>query len=420
MVALQKTILLRERSLLFVLFCLAASFASAQYSDPVRDSVYVSESRFGRFISSKTFRTLAVGVPLIAEGFAIQDQDSRFRHLRNTYLPQFKNTADNYLQYAPMAVMLGLKAAGVESRDSWGRMIVSSAFAHGLMTGTTSAMKYSWKIMRPDGSSRNSFPSGHTATAFMSATLLTREYGHKSPFIGIGAYSVATATGLMRMANNRHWLSDVLTGAGVGVITTNVAYLLADLVFKDRGLLVQPSPDEPISASDCPSFFALYVAINAPISNYDIDDDNAFETSSGSTSGLEGAYFFSPYIGVGAHLTVTNTRVIVNSTEAESNMLYSRQAAAGLYLSYPIIPRFLIGGKLTVGATHYPSFTILGNRVPSSSGASYNAGVNLTFRTTSHYSLRLFTDYNLLPPHSAGSAEHISMLSIGSSFAINF
>lgn len=411
---------LGKRLILIAVFCLKATFACAQYSNPERDSVFVSESRFGRFISSKTFRTLAVGVPLIAEGFAVQDQDKRFRHLRNTYLPQFKNTADNYLQYAPMAVMFGMKAAGVQSRSSWGRMLVSSAFAHGLMTGTVSAFKYSTKIMRPDGSSANSFPSGHTATAFMSATLLTREYGHKSPFIGIGAYSVATATGLMRMANNRHWLSDVLTGAGVGVITTNVAYLFSDLIFKDRGLLVSPSPDDPISASDRPSFFALYVAINTPISKYDIDDGNAFETSSGSTSGLEGAYFFNPHIGIGSHFTITNTRVIVNDTEAESNMLYCRQAAAGLYLSYPIIPRFLIGGKLTVGATHYPRFTLLGNQIPPSSGVSYNAGVNLTFRTTSHYSLRLFTDYNLLPPHSSGSAEHISMLAIGSSFAINF
>ena len=61
------------------------------------------------------------------------------------------------------------------------------------------------------GSNRHSFPSGHTATAFMTATMLNKEYGHKSPWIGVGAYGMATATGLMRMANNKHWLNTYKT-----------------------------------------------------------------------------------------------------------------------------------------------------------------------------------------------------------------
>ena len=70
----------------------------------------------------------------------------------------------------------------------------------------------------------------------MTATMLTREYGHKSPWVGIGAYAVATTTGLMRMANNRHWLSDVLTGAGIGILSTELGYYLADLLFKEKGI----------------------------------------------------------------------------------------------------------------------------------------------------------------------------------------
>ena len=96
--------------------------------------------------------------------------------------------------------------------------------------------------------------SGHTATAFMTASMLVKEYGYKSPWIGIGAYSAATATGLMRMANNKHWLSDVLAGAGIGILSTEMGYYLADLIFKDKGIkrLVR---DETYGRLDKPSFF---------------------------------------------------------------------------------------------------------------------------------------------------------------------
>ena len=103
--------------------------------------------------------------------------------------------------------------------------------------------------------------SGHTATAFMTASMLVKEYGYKSPWIGIGAYSAATATGLMRMANNKHWLSDVLAGAGIGILSTEMGYYLADLIFKDKGIkrLVR---DETYGRLDKPSFFSLYVGMN--------------------------------------------------------------------------------------------------------------------------------------------------------------
>ena len=87
---------------------------------------------------------------------------------------------DDYLQYAPVALTVGLKAAGYESRSSWGRMLTSDALSVAVMTAGVNGIKYSIKRMRPDGSRRNSFPSGHTATAFMSAAMLHKEYGRGS------------------------------------------------------------------------------------------------------------------------------------------------------------------------------------------------------------------------------------------------
>lgn len=61
-----------------------------------------------------------MSAPLIAEGLVAKKLDGRFRGLRNDYIPDFKKSADDYLQYSPLAVMVGLKAFGVEGRSSWG------------------------------------------------------------------------------------------------------------------------------------------------------------------------------------------------------------------------------------------------------------------------------------------------------------
>ena len=82
------------------------------------------------------------------------------------------------------------------------------------------------KKLRPDNTTFDSFPSGHTANAFLGATILAKEYSNESILIPIAGYSVATATGVLRILNNRHWTSDVLVGAGVGILSGEVAYLI--------------------------------------------------------------------------------------------------------------------------------------------------------------------------------------------------
>ena len=94
------------------------------------------------------------------------------------------------------------------------------------MFGAVTTLKYTTDQVRPDGSSANSFPSGHTANAFFGATILAKEYADKSVLIAIGGYSVATATGALRILNNRHWASDVLAGAGIGILSGEVAYIV--------------------------------------------------------------------------------------------------------------------------------------------------------------------------------------------------
>ena len=88
------------------------------------------------------------------------------------------------------------------------------------MGGTVNILKQTGNIERPDGTSKNSFSSGHTATAFMGAEFLYQEYKDISDWHDITGYIVATGTGMFRMYNNRHWLTDVAAGAGIGILST--------------------------------------------------------------------------------------------------------------------------------------------------------------------------------------------------------
>lgn len=392
----------------------------AERGDSLRISTTTNFSRrLDKFSSSRFYQMTYIGVPLIVGGLIVKSEDDHFRGLRNEYLPRFNRHLDDYMQYAPAAVMLGMKVAGVQSRSSWGRMLVSDAFSALLMGGVVNTLKQTTNVERPDGSNKHSFPSGHTATAFMTATMFTKEYGHKSPWVGVGAYSVATATGLMRMANNKHWLSDVLTGAGIGILSTEVGYYFADLIFREKGIN-RFANENMFDRMDKPSFVSLYLGLNIPLSGYDIDEEMEFRTSSGSSAGVEGAYFFNPYVGVGGRFTVSNTLIIVNEERAENNTFDAISLCGGSYFSYPLSSRWLIGSKLLGGYVHYPQLELTDRSVSARSGFCMGSGVSLTFKAKEYYGIRFFLDYNLLPSHSRNSGEYMNMLTLGSSFMITF
>lgn len=139
---------------------------------------------------------------------------------------------DDYAQYAPAVAVYGLNACGVKGKHDFAERTIILGTAFVLMCTTVTTMKSLIKVERPDGSSNNSFPSGHTATAFMGAEFLRREFWDVSPFIGIAGYAVAVGTGFFRMYNNRHWLSDVIAGAGIGILSVQAAYWLYPTVTK--------------------------------------------------------------------------------------------------------------------------------------------------------------------------------------------
>ena len=262
-----------------------------------------------KFMDDLTF----VGVPLFVAGWAVKGDKAMFRvnqkaesgGKKNTQLlTDFKTGIDDYTQFFGPAMVVGLKLGGYEGRSDWPRLLASAGMSYAIMAGFVNGIKYTAKEMRPDGSTANSWPSGHTATAFVGASLLHKEYGlTRSPWWSVAGYGVATATGVMRVLNNRHWISDVMSGAGIGIMSTELGYALCDLMFKGKGLL----RNDLIIDSEKPSFFGISMGLG--LGHKDLEFDAGGEVvnlkfRAATVVDAEGAYFFNKYIGVGGRFRV--------------------------------------------------------------------------------------------------------------------
>jgi membrane-associated phospholipid phosphatase len=174
--------------------------------------------------------TLIIPVAFIAYGFSTP-LVRQFHNLDiNTHLelkedfPGFNFKGDDYLRYAPIAAVYGLNIAGVTSKhkfiDRTALLLISTA----MMTTATDLTKGSTNRLRPNGANDHSFPSGHTAMAFMAAEFMHQEYKDESVWYSVIGYSAAVATGTLRLYNEAHWFSDVVAGAGYGILSTKIAY----------------------------------------------------------------------------------------------------------------------------------------------------------------------------------------------------
>lgn len=130
---------------------------------------------------------------------------------------------DDYLQYLPVAANVGLGLTGIKARHPLRERVACTATAYLVMGIMVNVTKRAVGEKRPDTNARNSFPSGHTATAFMGAELVRKEYGNAA---GLCAYAVATSVAVMRLYNNRHWLNDIIAGAGMGIMSAKIGFWL--------------------------------------------------------------------------------------------------------------------------------------------------------------------------------------------------
>jgi membrane-associated phospholipid phosphatase len=133
---------------------------------------------------------------------------------------------DDYVQYVPVALYLTLDFMGLKAKHSFGERLAVGVVTYISVTALSQSIKYIVREPRPDTGTRNSFPSGHTMTAFAGAELVRSEYGWGA---GMGAYALAATVGFMRMYNGRHWFNDVLAGAGFGILSARIGYWMLPL-----------------------------------------------------------------------------------------------------------------------------------------------------------------------------------------------
>ncbi|MGB6037280.1 MAG: phosphatase PAP2 family protein, partial [Cryomorphaceae bacterium] len=193
---------------------------------------------------------IAPAALFVAGGIAFTDNgfwsDDAWEDARNESFSDFSTKVDDYLIFAPIAAVYGLELAGVKGKNSLRDRTAILLKAELMGFALVAPLKAVTNIQRPNGENNESFPSGHTAQGFIAATFLHREYGHLSPWYSIGGYAVATSVGALRILNNKHHLSDVLFGAGIGILVTNIAYLTHGYkrTKKINGLTVLPTYSE--------------------------------------------------------------------------------------------------------------------------------------------------------------------------------
>jgi len=151
---------------------------------------------------------------------------------------QLKHTnLDNYSQYVPVAMVYGLNALGVQGKHNFKDRTVIYLTSQLISGAMVLPLKHIVKEIRPDSSNNLSFPSGHTATAFSSAQFMFHEYRDSNFWLSISGYPFAIFTGAYRAINNKHWVGDVVAGAGFGILATELAYWvhpkINHLLFKD-------------------------------------------------------------------------------------------------------------------------------------------------------------------------------------------
>lgn len=307
--------------------------------------------------------------------------DRDIYELRHAIMPGFSYIYDDITQYTPAAVLLGMKVSGYESRTKWGGMLVSDVFSIGIMAATVKGIKYAVNRQRPFGGD-HSFPSGHTATSFMTATMLHKEYGWRSPWFSIGGYTVAALTGVSRIMNNAHWMSDVLAGAAIGIGSVHLGYFITDRIFKGKHLYDGYVRPEFHYDGLTKHYTAELLFGRRFILCRKNDKMMGLEPVRGSIAGVQTDIPIIPKAGVTVRAAASSLTYVSGTSAA----MYS--TTVGGYWNLPFAKILEFQGKAGVGCA-WPE----GPADSSAVGADFTAGVALSLKIENNFKIKGFFDY---------------------------
>lgn len=176
-------------------FLFAAAATSAQ--DSSRFSIGKIENAIERHEKFLSIKSTAVPSLFVGYGFIslssglLDDVDQGIKENIASYKVPFRTRADDWLQYGPVVMVYALDVAGVKSKHSFIDRSIVYTMAIIFSKQLVSKIKRATHELRPDESTYNSFPSGHTTNAFTGAEFMHQEYGSRSHWYSIVAYSMA-------------------------------------------------------------------------------------------------------------------------------------------------------------------------------------------------------------------------------------
>ena len=194
-----------------LILCFLVFIGNAQSKDSVSSKQIDDKISFKQFIAP---------VALISSGALLLNSslnEDLQSNANNLFGDDFHTSIDNYLPFVPVAQIYLGKTFGFTPKNNFKQQTINIIVANAIGGAIFTTLKYTIKEERPDQSDDLSFPSGHTSIAFTNAAILYYEYKDSNVWYASSGFLFATATGILRIANNRHYTSDVLAGAGIGL-----------------------------------------------------------------------------------------------------------------------------------------------------------------------------------------------------------
>jgi PAP2 superfamily len=200
-----------KTKLTLLLFSVLVFMGNAQTKDTIVAVKKQDPIKYKQFIAPVALITAGT---LILNSALNDDLQSK---TNSTFGENFHTNADDLLPFVPVAQIYFGKKMGFKPKNDFQHQTINIFIANVMAVSVTEILKRSYNKQRPDQSDNLSFPSGHTTVAFTNASLLYYEYKDSNLWYASSGFLFATATGILRVANNKHYTSDVLAGAGIGL-----------------------------------------------------------------------------------------------------------------------------------------------------------------------------------------------------------
>lgn len=207
---------MEKKAVLIFILILLCNLAFCQ-----SDSVETTSCKQKFDTSHLSFRKNIAPFSLIGGGLLIEAVGIK-KDIQEVF-PTTHTQVENYLQYVPVGILYGADILNIPHENTafnQTKYLFISELVTAILTHTLKALVHE---TRPGGG-EHSFPSGHTSQSFSSASVVFNEFARSNKTVAWSGYLFSTSTALLRITNNRHWVPDVLVGAGMAILVTDLVY----------------------------------------------------------------------------------------------------------------------------------------------------------------------------------------------------